>query len=211
MQPLAVARDDEERVVDPDTETDHRRKLRRELRHHHDVREDADDGEPACDARDRGEDRQPHREDRTERDQEDDDGREQPDELGGPLEATGLEHPAAGLERDAVDLLAHQREILDPRRGRVRYLAGPLVELDVGVRNPLAGCDLSGAFRVVRAGDAADVRHPHDLRQHLADAGTYLGLVDATEARRSRAGRRRPRALGTSPGAGPAPSSTPCP
>ena len=79
LQSLAVARDDEQRVVDADADADHRRQRRREALQRIDVREQTDDREPDRDAGERDDDRQRHREHRTERDQQDDDRGEDAD------------------------------------------------------------------------------------------------------------------------------------
>ena len=45
VQPLAVAGDDDQRVVDADADADHRRDRTRELGHRQEAGDDADDGE----------------------------------------------------------------------------------------------------------------------------------------------------------------------
>ncbi len=70
---LSIAGADEQRVVDTDTDPDHRGDLRRERRNVEHARKQRDDREPDPDAEQRGHDRQAHREHRTERDQQDDD------------------------------------------------------------------------------------------------------------------------------------------
>ena len=81
VQRLAIARADEQRVVDPDADTDHRRDLRRERRNVGEPGEQRDDGETDADAEQRGHDREAHREHRTERDQQDEHRGEDADRL----------------------------------------------------------------------------------------------------------------------------------
>ena len=79
---LAEAREDEQRVVDPDAEPDHRGELGGEVGRVDDVREQRDRPEPGAEAEQRRDDRQAHRDHRAERQQQDDDRREQPDRRG---------------------------------------------------------------------------------------------------------------------------------
>ena len=79
---LAEAREDEQRVVDPDAEPDHRGELGGEVGRVDDVREQRDHAEAGAEAEQRGDDRQAHRDQRAERQQQHDDRREQPDGRG---------------------------------------------------------------------------------------------------------------------------------
>ena len=81
LESLAVAGDDEQRVVDADADADHRGQRRREALQRVHVREQADDRQPDRDAGERDDDRQHHREHRTERDQQDEDRGEDADAL----------------------------------------------------------------------------------------------------------------------------------
>jgi hypothetical protein len=76
-----VAGHDEQRVVDPHAEPDHRRERRRHRRHLGEVADQRDDREPADEAGYRGHDREPHRHDRAEREEQDDDGHREADRL----------------------------------------------------------------------------------------------------------------------------------
>ena len=76
-----VPGDDEERVVDADTDADHRRDLRHEARRGEDVGHDPDAGERHRDPDERGQDRQAHRDERSERDEQDDDRGDDADDL----------------------------------------------------------------------------------------------------------------------------------
>ncbi len=73
-QPLPVAGDDEQGVVDADAEADHGHQLRTECRHGQDVAEQVDDAEADRDPDERGDDRQAHGHDRSEGHEHDDDG-----------------------------------------------------------------------------------------------------------------------------------------
>ena len=73
-----VAGDDEQRVVDPHAEPDHRRQGRRRSGHIHGVAEEGDYAQAHGEAQDRGEDGDPHRDGGAEGEQQDDDGRRSP-------------------------------------------------------------------------------------------------------------------------------------
>ena len=73
MQRLAVSGDDEEGVVDPDADADHRGDLRREVRRAEDVGQHTDARGRDADADERGHDRKSHGDQRTEGDQQHDD------------------------------------------------------------------------------------------------------------------------------------------
>ncbi len=78
-----VAGDDEQRVVDPDPEPDHRRQGRGDARHLDHVLEQADDRERAGEADHGGDDRQHHRRRRAEGEEQDDHRRGEADRLAG--------------------------------------------------------------------------------------------------------------------------------
>ena len=68
VQPGAVARHDQQRVVDADADADHRRDLRREVRHRKHPRHQPDQRRAAADAEQRSDNRQAHRQDGAEDD-----------------------------------------------------------------------------------------------------------------------------------------------
>ena len=109
-QVLAVARDDEQRVVDPDTEADHRDGRGGEVGHVEDGAQTQHDRDTGADAEQRGADRQAHREHRAEREQQDDHRGEDPDALGDAVDRVRGEHVAAvvDLETGHVDLVAER-------------------------------------------------------------------------------------------------------
>jgi hypothetical protein len=78
---VAVRRDDEERVVDPDAEAEHDRERRRGRRHLGHVTEQRDAGQADDDADQRGQNRQPHRDERAEREGEHDQRHREADDL----------------------------------------------------------------------------------------------------------------------------------
>ena len=79
MSLAAVSADQEERIVDPDAETDHRGEGRRDRRHGRRVAQEADQGEADEQADDCGDDRQAHSNERSEGEREDDHRRNQAD------------------------------------------------------------------------------------------------------------------------------------
>ena len=78
---VAVARDQEERVVDADAEADHRRDRRTDARDGHRVAEHRDQRQAHDQAEHRRDDRQAHRDERSEREGEDDHRGGQADDL----------------------------------------------------------------------------------------------------------------------------------
>ncbi len=78
---VEVAHDEEEGVVDPDAQPDHRGERRRDARHLDDVAEEADQAEARRERDDRDDDRHAHRDDRPEREREDEHRRDDPDHL----------------------------------------------------------------------------------------------------------------------------------
>src|SRR6202012_4903699 len=83
VEVVAEAGDDEERVVDPDPEPDHRRQDRREAGRVDYRGAERDQAEPDPEREQRGDDRQPHRHHRAEGEKQDDDRREKADREGG--------------------------------------------------------------------------------------------------------------------------------
>ena len=106
VQLLAVAGDDEQRVVDADAEADHDADERREVGDLEDVAGDDHRRAAEADAGERGADRQAHRQHRAEGDDEDDDGEREAEQLGRRLLELG-EEVAAELDAHAL-LLRHQ-------------------------------------------------------------------------------------------------------
>ena len=94
---LAEARDDEQRVVDPDAEADHQRQLGRDVGHARDVRGEPDQRDAGDQAEAGGDQRHPRRDQRAERDQQDDQRRDHADRgRRADAEALGLlDHLAA--------------------------------------------------------------------------------------------------------------------
>ena len=148
VQRLPVARADEQRVVDADADADHRRDLRRERRDVHHPGEQRDERQPDPDAEHRGHDRQAHREQRTEREEQDEHRGEDADRLTRRLRLVG-EHVTAELHLDLVAArLAH--DAAHVRREIDRHVVRLHVELDLGVRDlPVLG-DEPRVRRVVR-------------------------------------------------------------
>ena len=148
VQTFAVPGADEQRVVDADTDADQRCDLRGERRNVQDSREQVDEREPDPDAEQRGHDRHAHRKQRPERDQQDDDGGEDPDRLARRLRLIG-EHRAAELYLQArrVRVLgdgAHVR--CEVERDVVRLD----VEEDLRVRDLAVASDEAASGRLVR-------------------------------------------------------------
>ncbi len=110
VQGFSIAGADEQRVVDTDPDTDHRGHLWRERRNVGETREQGHDGETDTDPEQRGHDREAHREHRSERDEQDDHGREDADGLALGLGLIG-EHRAAELDLQIgrVCLFHHDR------------------------------------------------------------------------------------------------------
>ena len=116
-QRLAIAVDDEERVVDADAEADHGSERGREGCDVHEARHDVHEGEPHAQADERDDDRQTCRDDRTEGDEQDDDRDEDADRLtAGRLLAGELQDAALGSHTQAIGAI----ECLD----RVQDLEG---------------------------------------------------------------------------------------
>ena len=74
---LAEASENEERIVDPHTQADHRRELGGEVGRIDDVREERDQSKASTEAKERGDNRQAHGDERAEGDEQHDDRREQ--------------------------------------------------------------------------------------------------------------------------------------
>ena len=187
VEPLAVAGHDEQGVVDPHTDPDHRGDLRREIRHADPVGEHKHERDADADAEQRGEDRQAHRQERPERDQQDDHGGDEADGLGPArgLELGVLNHVPAELDRQPADSLL---EAVAPRF-EVSYLRlGDVLRLDrevdpgVGDLAVLGdlGCTLRRLVRIDHVGDPGHQLHLAEvpLHGHLDGRGvhTLVGL-----------------------------------
>ncbi len=173
---LPVAGDDEERVIDADTDADHLGELRRELGHRHEVADQGDRGEPDTEPEERVHDRQAHREDRAEHDHQDDDrGEEAERERAGRLallEVTGelgLDVRRVGGGDDVLDLVAD---------GIGKMVSRLAAELDLGVRDRLGRRDLMTVALVERRPDGDDPRDLPELVQRLVDLRPHGGVVE---------------------------------
>ena len=124
----AVAGDDEERVVDPDAEPDHRREGRGDRGDLDQVPEQADEREAAGEAEDRRRDREAHRDDGPE-------GEEQDDHRG--QDSDRLARAGARL-RDRLAEVAADAD-LEPRVGRGRGRIDDHVRLVQGQRRGAVG------------------------------------------------------------------------
>ena len=111
-----------------------------------DVAQQLDEAEADADAEERDEDRQSHRQHRTERDEQDHDGGEDADELRRAEPAVLLEH--APTERDAdTAAVGVVGEVADALDGRVGDLRRHAVELDGRVRDVAVARDLAARPR----------------------------------------------------------------
>ena len=93
----------EQRVVDADAEADHQADERREVGDLHEVAGEDDERAAEADAEQRDADRQAHGQHRAERDDQDDDGEGEAEQLGRRLLELG-EEEAAELDAQPVDL-----------------------------------------------------------------------------------------------------------
>ncbi len=109
---LAISADDEQRVVDADTESDHRGDLRGELGHPEGVGDDSEDAGAHAEPEQSGADRQSHRQHRSEGQHQDDHGGEDAEHLAlGQFE--WLEELAAVLDLQTGRALHRLAEVLD--------------------------------------------------------------------------------------------------
>ena len=160
VEPVAEAGEDEERVVDADAEADHRRQLRRELGGVEDVGAERDQAEADAEGEERGEERQAHRHDRAEGEQQDDDRGQQADHERGVAFFFG----AGFLDRLRRRARPGGRCRWPPRRSSISFLMSSLfdfvggdVVLDGRVGDLAVLADRRGAAGCVGAGDFADV------------------------------------------------------
>ena len=166
---LAKARDDEQRVVDADAEADHQRQLGGEARHVDHVAGEVDHPDPGAEAEQRGRDREPHRAERSEADQQDHDRGRDPDDrresercLLGLLDRLAAE---LDVERGRTRRLGGRDHVVD---GRLRERVRALVEVHRGEGDRSVTGDrvLAGG---VRADDARDVGEAGDALQRRRD------------------------------------------
>ena len=102
VQVLAVAGDDEQRVVDADAEADHHAEDQREVGNVDERRQDADAGGADEHAHQRSDDRQAHRDDGAERDEQHDDCDGDADQLAARRVLRDLRELAGEVRLDAV-------------------------------------------------------------------------------------------------------------
>jgi hypothetical protein len=181
---LAVPRDDEQRVVDADAQSDHQPDERSELRHLEDVAEQDHESAADPDAEQGDRDREAHGQHRSEGHDQDDDGEGEAEQLGRRLLELG-EDEAAQLDPQAVD----RRCRVDDRvahvlRIRERHV---LRELDVGVGDLAfeAGLlrDEALAARLVRRLHPGDALHLGHVGQQRLHGRPHLGVGHALVGR----------------------------
>ena len=183
VQQLPEPRHDEERVVDPDAEPDHRDEDRRDRVDVGQAREDEEQEERRRERDDREHDRDERRHERPEDDQQHDDRREETEQLGGALLDRRELGVAVVLDRHAHrrDRLAHGVLHGDDRLAVL--VVDHAVELRLGVCDPPVLGERLLAERV------ADAREPCLLlgrlelgglqaRDRLVDRGLALGRVE---------------------------------
>ena len=176
---LAIAGDDEERVVDADAEADHDPEERREVGDREDVGQQGDDRHADADAEQRVADGQPHREHRPEREDQDDDREREAEHLGRRRLERG-EDLTAELDLHAVDVGRESLDLLADLVGAgERDLVG---QLDVRERD-LPGLralqrDLRPGALHVGALDPHDVRDRGDLGEERLHLLLDLRVVD---------------------------------
>ena len=155
VQELPEARDDEERVVDPDPEADHRDQDRGDGVDGRQAGQDEEEQEGRRECHDRERDRDQHRHERPEDDEQDDDRREQAQDLRGSLldgrelGVTVVLHDHAGR----LDGLANG--VLHGDDGLAILLEDDAIELRLGVGDALVLGERPLAERVADAGQAA--------------------------------------------------------
>ena len=173
VQVLPVARDDEQGVVDPDAQPDHRRQDRGELRHGRERRQDQGEAGPRGEADHGRRDRQSHRDHGAERDQQDDHRGQQADQLG--RARLGLRPPRGVLAAD-LRLQVGGADVVERRLERLERLdaqvEGRLVVGDLRVADRAVGRE--GARGLERIRDRDHVRLTRDRVQR---GGHGVGLV----------------------------------
>jgi len=164
-----VAGDDEQRVVDADTETDHHAEDQGELRHVHEGREHTDRRGADEDADECGDDRQAHRDDGAERDQEHDDGDSDSDELTARVLLCELRHLPGELDADPAPagMVGHLRRIGVLGVAELVDCVRDVEVAGLPVRAGRARCDTGGVVAV------------SEFVADLADSDRVRGVVEA--------------------------------
>jgi hypothetical protein len=155
VQELPEAGDDEERIVDPDAEADHRHEDGRDRVHVGQPGEDVEEQEGGREGRERERDRDRRGHERTEHDEQHDDGCQQAERLGRALLDRRELRVTVELGRDAGRLDSFADGVLDCDDGLAVLLEDDAVELRFRVSDsPVVG------NRVVLEGvaDALDAR-----------------------------------------------------
>ena len=173
VQVLPVARDDEQGVVDPDAQPDHRRQDRGELRHGRERRQDQGEAGPRGEADHGRRDRQSHRDHGAERDQQDDHRGQQADQLG--RARLGLRPPRGVLAAD-LRLQVGGADVVEGRLERLERLdaqvGGRLVVGDLRVADRAVGRQGARGLERVRDGD-----HVRLARDRVQGGVHGVGLV----------------------------------
>ncbi len=173
---LAIAGDDEQRVVDPDADADHGRHLGREVGHREEVREQLEQGDADAEAGQRGDHGETHGHHRAEGQEHDEECRRDADSLAGPgggSDGGGYRVPPEFDLHAGPGLgLGRGDDVLDRARGDVGRVGGELHlrEGDVAVRS-----DLVRPRRRERARHTLDVGHRTHAGQHTVDHGFVVG------------------------------------
>ena len=152
VQVLPVAGDDEQGVVDPDAQADHGRQDRGEFRHAREGGEDQGEAGTRRESDHRRADRQAHRDHGSERDQQDDHGGQQADQLR--RSRLGLRPPRRVLATD-LHVQIGRTTVLE------RSLEG-LERFDAQIDGRLVVGDLCVADRAVRRGGAGRLERVRD-------------------------------------------------
>ena len=173
VEGVAVAGDDEQRVVDAHPDGDHRGHRRRPFGHVDHVGEECDQPGGDPDAEDGGDDGQAHREQRPEADQQDHPGGEEADAFGADGALLGVLHCLAGqLDLDPV-VAGVRRSVEQPLGDLDGHVPG--VELHGGVGDGAVPGDLALSALAVRAGDGDDVVEVGRRGQDVVDLAPHGG------------------------------------
>ena len=172
---LAVSGDDEQGIVDPDSEPDHDADQRGELGDREQVGQQGDQAEPTgADAGDGDTDRQTHRQHRPECQDQHHDGERQADQLRLRRLELG-EHRSTDLGSQAID---PRQQFFDRDADRRSFgLADVVGEVDLGEGDRAVVADLLGPERRVRADDV-DARDLTDRLEHDRHRFGDLGRGD---------------------------------
>ena len=186
VEGVAVAGDDEQRVVDAHPNRDHRRHRRRPFRDVDNVGEQGDQPGRDPDPEHGGDDGQTHRQQRAEADQQDHPGGEEADAFGAHRALLGVLHCLAG-QLDLDQVVAGDGGGVEQSLGDLDGHV-PGVELHRGVGDGAVPGDLTLSTFAVRAGDGDDMvevgcRGPHvvDLVSH-GGRGHVCGAPDDVDS-----------------------------